>query len=364
MLDTESLLRPIREGAPAGDNLRDDPSPTSVYYRIKDARNTARSVERAAQQSDDPARAPAADWGPVLDLAPRVLTEVSKDLEVAAWLIEAQVREDGFAGLASGFALVRRMVETFWDGLLPLPDEEGMTTRVAPLTGLNGDESEGTLIVPIGMVPLLGDENGPLSAWHYRAARELAALTDPEVKQRRIDAGAATLERFHAAVAATDPGELFQRLDDVELCMRELESLGRVLDERCGRASPPASSIRQALQDVLDCMRYLTKDLTRPETAAAAAAASGAARPAGAPSAPGTISTRQDAIETLRRVRDYFRKSEPHSPLSYVIDQGIRWSQMPLHQLVNELIPDPSALASFQMRTGVQAQASNESTQA
>jgi type VI secretion system protein ImpA len=158
MLDTESLLRPIREGAPAGDNLRDDPSPTSLYYRIKDARNTARSVERAAQQSDDPARAPSADWRPVLELAPRVLAEVSKDLEVAAWLIEAQVREEGFAGLASGFVLARRLIEGFWDGLQPMPDEEGMTTRVAPLTGLNGDEAEGTLIVPIGMVPLLADE--------------------------------------------------------------------------------------------------------------------------------------------------------------------------------------------------------------
>jgi type VI secretion system protein ImpA len=110
-------------------------------------------------------------------------------------------------------------------------------------------------------------------------------------------------------------------------------------------------------------MRYLTKDLTRPEAAGAAASAAGA-RPAAAASAPGTISTRQDAIETLRRVRDYFRKSEPHSPLSYVIDQGIRWSQMPLHQLVNELIPDPSALASFQMRTGVQAQSTEPTNQA
>lgn len=354
MLETESLLRPIREGAPAGDNLRGDPSPTSIYYRIKDARNSARSVERAAQQSDDPQRAPAADWRPVLELAPKALAESSKDLEIAAWLIEAQVRESGFAGLCEGLVLVRRLVETFWDGLHPLPDEEGMATRVAPLAGLNGDDAEGTLLVPIGMVPLLHDDAGPLSAWLYRAARELAAIVDPEVKQRRIEAGAATLERFQVAVSSADPAELFTRLDEVERCLRELEALASALDERAGKASPPVSSIRQALQDVLDCLRYLTKGLSRPaESAAAPQAGEPAAGARAAVSAPGTIATRQDAIEALRRVRDYFRASEPHSPLSYVIDQGIRWSQLPLPVLVSELIPDPGALASFQMRTGV-----------
>ncbi len=360
MFDTEALLRPIREGAPAGDNLRDDPSPASVYYRIKDARNTARSLERAAQMSDDPERAPAADWGPVLELAPRVLAESSKDLEVAAWLIEAQARENGFAGLRQGFELVRRLLEACWDGLHPLPDEEGMATRVAPLAGLNGDEAEGTLIVPIGMVPLLHAEHGALSAWLYRSAREIAAIADPELKQRRIDAGGATLERFHAAVAAANPAELFARRDEVELCLREFEALSRTLDERCGKAAPPTSNIRQTLQDVLDCLGYLTKDLARPEQNGAlsggdAGQSAGPSRSAGG-GIPGVIATRQDALEALRLARDYFRKSEPHSPVSYVIDQAIRWSQMPLHLLVGELIPDPSALASFQLRTGVPPQ--------
>ncbi len=365
MFDAESLLRPIREDAPAGDNLRDDPSPTSVYYRIKDARNQARSVERAAQTSDDPERAPGADWGAVLELAPAILAEHSKDLEVATWWIEGLVREEGFPGLRQGFEVVRGLVERFWDGLHPRPDEEGMSTRVASLAGLNGEEAEGTLIVPIGMVPLLVDEKGALSAWHYRTAREISAIADPEVRQRRIDAGGATLDRFQAAVGATDPAELFDRKDEVERCLREFEALSRDLDGRCGSAAPPTSSIRQALQDVLDCLGYLTKDLTRPEAGAAAAAeaparAAGAPAPAAAP--PGTIATRQDALEALRRVRDWFRKSEPHSPISYVIDQGIRWSQMPLHLLMSELIPDPSALQAYQTRTGVSPGAGSESS--
>ncbi len=369
MLDTESLLRPIREGAPAGENLRDDPSPTSPYYQIKDARNAARSMERAAQQAEDPASAPSADWQPVLELGPRLLGEISKDLEIAVWLIEAQVRKEGFAGLRNGFELVRRLLESFWDTLHPLPDEEGITTRVAPLTGLNGDEAEGTLIVPIGMVPLLYDDGMPLSAWHFRAARETAALADPDQRTRRLEGGVVPLERFTAAVSAADPGQLHAKVAEIEACLKEFDALSRVLDERCGSTAPPTSNIRQAIQDVLDCMRYLTKDLPQPlqGEVGASSAADGAdalrSNTARAPSAPGVVNSRQDAIEALKRVRDFFRQTEPHSPLSYLVDQALRWSQIPLHLLVRELIPDPSALASFQMRTGIPTNSPEQTNQ-
>jgi type VI secretion system protein ImpA len=358
MLDSDSLLRPIREDSPTGENLRDDPSPTSPYYQVKDARNAARATERAAQMAEDPSSAPRADWTPVLELGPRLLAEVSKDLEIAVWLIEAQVREEGFAGLQSGFRLVRQLLETFWDDIHPRPDDEGLATRVAPLTGLNGDEAEGTLIVPIGMVPLLWHDGMALSAWHYRGARELSTLTDAEVRQRRIAAGAVPLESFQTAVNACEPAELHGRVAEVEACLREFDALSALLDERCGGGAPPTSNIRQALQDVLDCQRYLTRDLPQPAQDADPAATDGAApaastRAAGA-SQPGVVATRADAVEAMRKVRDFFRQTEPHSPLSYLVDQALRWSQMPLHMLVRELITDESALHHFQMRTGVQ----------
>jgi type VI secretion system protein ImpA len=360
VLDLESLLRPIPGDAPTGENLREDSSPTSLYYQIKDARNAARTMERAAQQAEDPGSAPSADWQPVLELAPMLLTERSKDLEIVAWLIEGQARENGFAGLRDGFELVRGLTESFWDGLFPMPDEEGLLTRVAPLTGLNGDEAEGTLIVPIGMIPLVYSDTDALGAWHFRTAREVSAIVDPEARQRRIDAGAITVERFQSAANSTDPNYLFDQLDDVEACLERFEALSRALDQRCGSASPPTSNIRAALEDVLDCLRFLTKDLTRPSAAGEASSAADSASGGGAPAAaaasvPGEVRTRQDALEALRRTRDWFRKTEPHSPISYMLDQSMRWAQTPLHLLVNELIPDPSALAAFQVRTGMSA---------
>ena len=362
-LDLAVLLAPVRADAPCGENLREDPSPTSLYYQVKDARNLARAQERAIQQAEDPSAAPGPDWQPVLELAPRLPAERSKDLEIAAWFIEALTRERGFAGLRDGFRLVRGLVDTFWDGLYPVPDEEGISTRVAPLTGLNGDEAEGTLIVPIGMIPLLEDGDGrQLGMWHYKTAREVAALQDPEQRKRRLEAGAAPLETFQAAVAASDRNALFSRLDDIAQALEELEGLSRSLDERCQRNAPPTSSLRQTLTEVLDSLRFLTKDLPRPvqaePTSSASAPQDGAAtasRAAAAtqPAVPGEVRSREDALDAVRRARDYLRRSEPHSPLPYLLDQALRWGETPLHVLVSELIPDPTALAAFQMRTGM-----------
>jgi len=141
VLDFVRLLEPIAGENPAGRPLRADFSGTSLYHQVKDARAAARSAERnLAYEEDDEnvQRFNVADWKPILALGPQVLAEESKDLEVAAWLTEALLRQHGYAGLRDGFRLLRELVERFWDNLYPLPDEDGIHARTAPLTGLNG----------------------------------------------------------------------------------------------------------------------------------------------------------------------------------------------------------------------------------
>ena len=47
----EMLLLPVAEGAPCGTDLRADGGQNSLYFRLKDARTTARVNERAAARS-------------------------------------------------------------------------------------------------------------------------------------------------------------------------------------------------------------------------------------------------------------------------------------------------------------------------
>ena len=65
VINVEEFLEPISEEAPCGTDIREDPSPTSIYQEVKGARLDARNRERQLEASDDADAAPA-DWRPVL----------------------------------------------------------------------------------------------------------------------------------------------------------------------------------------------------------------------------------------------------------------------------------------------------------
>src|SRR5262245_17625246 len=239
VLDFAKLLTPIAGDNPAGADLRADPTPGSPYYVIKDARNAARAAERQAVVPGEETAPP--DWRPVLQHATKALAEKSKDLEITAYLIEALVRLHGFSGLRDGFRLARELVERFWEGLYPRPDEDGLTSRTAPLTGLNGEDAEGTLIQPIARVPLPDHTSlGRLACTHYQDAVALAKITDPKIKEKRLASGATSMDAFQKAVAET-PGKFFAELvADLTQAQEEFVRLNAALDQRCNGQAPPA----------------------------------------------------------------------------------------------------------------------------
>lgn len=349
VLDFPALLMPIPGDKPTGRPLREDMSPGSVYYTIKDARTLARNVERKLLQGGDDSEGGGErpDWEPVLELVPKVLAEESKDLELVAWLIEALVREHGFAGVRDGFRLARELVQLYWDTIYPLPDDEGIYGRVAPFTGLNGEDTDGVLIKPIANVPITSPRNiRPLSLVDYQQAKDLEQVTDPGKRAARIDAGVATLETFNKAVLET-PTEFLQELKaDLTACMEEFQKFGTVMDEKCGKgpdgfpASPPTSTIRNALQAVLEEVERFTKDRSDAGESAAGAGDGAAAGQSVAGGVSGAVRTRDDAFRALLQTADFFKRTEPHSPVSYLLEQAVRWGRMPLPDLWAELIPE------------------------
>jgi type VI secretion system protein ImpA len=360
ILEFAKLLGPIAGDNPAGMDLRTDSTPTSPYYAIKDARSKARAAERRMPGEGE--EGPPPDWRPVVQTGVKVLTEKSKDLEVAAYLIEGLIRINQFAGLRDGFHLVRELIDKFWDKLYPLPDEEGLTTRVAPLTGLNGDDAEGTLIAPINNVPITESPNmGRLTPANFIEAQAINKILDPKAREKKIATGVLTPEKFDQAVAETPAKFYVNLMDDLTKCQEEFTKLTAVLDQRCGGHSPPASSIRGALEGVLDTVKNVAKNKLASAAPAAAEAgkdgaaaqADGAAGGAAPGQAAGVIRTRDDAYRELLKVADFFRRTEPHNIVSYTLEQVVRWGQMPLPDLLNELIPDEGPRKNLFKQVGI-----------
>ncbi len=72
----------------------------------------------------------------------------------------------------------------------------------------------------------------------------------------------------------------------------------------------------------------------------------------------GTPQDRRQALAQLRVVADFFRRTEPHSPVAYLADKAASWGDMPLHVWLRAVIKDPAAIASVEELLGAQAAAS------
>jgi type VI secretion system protein ImpA len=331
-INLETLLAPISEAAPAGINLRQDVSPTSTYYRLKDARSGARAAERRA-----------------------------KDLEVAAWLVEGLVRSHGFAGLRDGLSLTRGLIENYWDSFFSLEDEDGLATRLAPIAGLNGQGNEGTLIQPLRKVSVTAQtDEGAFAVYHYDQARALSNVADAEVKARREAAGEISMERFTAAVNRSGGEYYISLIEDVEGAIKEVELLANALNERAGREAPRTSDIAGALTTILNAIRSFSGELVTRALAAAAAAqgsleggSGGEAGATGIAMISGTVSGRDDALRILLNVAEYFKRFEPHSPISTSLEEIVRRARLPFAELLQELLPDAAAWRSALNSAGI-----------
>lgn len=361
-IDMEALLAPIEGEAPAGIDLRADFSPQSLYFRMRDARSEARAAERSADANPGEDAVPPPQWRAVRDLAISALTGKTKDLEISAWLTEALVRSDGLWGLAAGAHLIAGLAETLWDNnLYPMPDEDGIETRVAPVSGLNGEGGGGTLVQPLRKLPMFARPDGnTMFYWQYEQAEELKKITDPTRIKQRLAAGAMPLEQVETEARAAGQAHFAGLRRAARAAAAEWERMGRVLDEKAGAAGPPTSQVRELVQALLD----LTQRYAPPEAEEATAdepASEGVAGEAGGVAAAGGLSmrpaqatvSREDMLKELARISEFFRKTEPQSPLAYTLEEAIRRGRLSWPDLLAELVSDIAVRDSILTRLGI-----------
>ena len=360
IIDIEGLTQAIAEDRPQGEDLRADRSPTSDYYTIKDARNNARAAERANMFDEDGGADTLGLWKPVADLAPKILTATSKDLEVVSWYIEALVRLHGFPGLRDGFSLTRTLVENFWDQLYPEPDEDGLETKVGSLSGLNGDGGEGTLLTPIRNAAITTQgTRGEFSYWQYQQAHDASKINDEGKRSERVDAIGFDLDVITTTIANGETDFYVNLLEDLQQCVDEYAALNELLRGHCAHEAPPSSNISSLLEEILRAVRFLTKDklahLNTPasDEAGTVEESAGGTVVKSAAVASGPISDREQALQRLQEVANYFRTYEPHTPMAATIERVVRWGRMTVSELMMELVPDDTARAIFTQLTGV-----------
>ncbi|HUB16929.1 MAG TPA: type VI secretion system protein TssA [Acetobacteraceae bacterium] len=346
--DLEALLAPIPGDAPQGVDIREDFSSTSPYNRLRDARSEARDAEKLIDAGSDDGRDPGPLWRTVREIGVKTLAETAKDLEVAAWVTEAYVRSHGLAGLTAGAKLISGLAEAYWDGVFPLPDDYGVETRVAPVTGLNGRDGNGSLVQPLHKLPLYVRSDGTSFAlYQYDSSAQLASL-DAQRRAARIEAGAIPFDDVEKEARALG-ARVFARLrQDAREALEAWQHMSDVLDEKASEDPPSTSTVRDMVRHVLE----ISQRYAPPEEAAPAEVAGEAGGDAAAGGMPmlagvggvavpaGQIASREDALRALENLATFFRRTEPVSPLAYTIEEAVRRGRMSWPDLLEEIIPD------------------------
>lgn len=333
----EDILVPIPGENPSGADLRYDP----VYDKIKEARRQDLDLNQGAWQSE----LKTANWPLVLKLTQETLATRSKDLQIAAYLTEALLQTERFAGLRQGLDLLNSLATGFWDTVHPAidpSDPETREERAAPLAWINLQ-----LDLSIRSSPINNEKHTSIN---YKDSRivgyEDQVKTDKDRKTRSamITDGKMAPEVFDKAFNETPKAFYLQAEKDLDACLATVAALENFCDEKLGNDWDGLGKMRATLTDVrLGIHQLLEKKREKepdpvevvPEEAVAAPESpaeseDGMAQPT---AGLGTAliaepADRRQAIAGVVAAAAFLRKREPLSPAPYLLLRGLRWGEL------------------------------------
>lgn len=355
--DLATFLDPIRDDAPTGESLRFDP----LYDEVRKLRE---QDDATLPQGVWQRELKKADWAGVSALCTEALKTRSKDLQLAAWLLESWIPMYGFAGVGHGMRLLAALCAKFWDGLYPPLDEESPEARIAPIVWISEK-----LELPVKSIPITAPagEDGVSYAWrHWEEGQYLQNLTKTNAAAAAKERAMVPLTAFNVSVSMTPATWFAKQATDLAEALTAVDALDRLLIEKTGEKNAPSlAPIRNALASIgVFVGRVYQERVDKGEVAPAVtavataiesapfeeAAMEQAALPA---AAAGPIVSRADAYQRLRDASEYLMRTEPHSPVPYLVRRAISWGNMSLAELLEELLRDRADLPTVYTLLGI-----------
>jgi type VI secretion system ImpA family protein len=342
--DISKLLVPITQANPSGESLRYD----AVYDQIREARRQDDADSDRGVWTIDIKKS---DWSIVANLCIDALEKRTKDLQIAAWLLEAWLRQYGLPGLREGFRLLNDLCVTFWDTIHPIPEDGDLEYRVAPFEWANEKVSVVLKLVPVTNPSSEKLRPYSLADWEI-ACRPTAQDEETGAVEEKI-----TQESFQEVVSLTPTADLATLLGLIDGASAALNKLNATLDDRCGNHSPGLGRLSSALSGMRGLVQTaLSQRPSEAPKTSSPATSGGQSSPdentqvyqeSGEAASSGPIRSRAEAYRRLAEASDFLVKTEPHSPVPYLVKRAIAWGSMNLEDLLPQLVRNNSELSEI-----------------
>jgi type VI secretion system protein ImpA len=331
-IEVQDLVQPIPGANPAGESLRYK----GTYDSIADAR---REDDPSLSQGIYKSTLKRADWTTVEAICVEALTNRSKDLQIAGWLLEAWLHLHGFAGVTNGLRLLAGLCEQFWDHLYPALEVNDLEGRLAPFEWIEQKLTLKLKQIPLTLPGNAINESYSYVDWESACHFENLAMKDPRALQEALAKINPTVATFRTALTATDLGFHLELGQDLNEALESCLAVEQVLDQKCGKDAPGLRQFKEALSLI---QQLVSHDLHARDQQVAAVTEGLDPVEAAAPEdelwSSGPIRGRADAYRRLSEAADYLLRTEPHSPTPYLVMRAVEWGNMSLPELLQQIV--------------------------
>ena len=313
------------------------------------------------------------NWNDLAESLVDTFTSSSRDIELIGWFISSQILSDHSGkGFSNAFEWLSFLIGEHWDSLNPvlpanklksiLSDEqlaEQADAKFKAFSQLVGDNEESSLLyAPFLMYPLAED----ITFFQYQSAERKGEL--------------ASLKAVRKNFATQDHGPVEARLGCFQSALNSISNIQQELNQLAKKYSLTAPNLRfisKLIQGVCNAITFLTGvelkreifDSNLEESNAQAPKVDAEQQNNGVQKSSEVLgnvmqssslssqfqdltqtatlnsSNRNIAFHQLREIANYFRRSEPHSPVSFLLEKAIRWGSMSLPELLTEMVSEP-----------------------
>lgn len=316
------FLEEVSADQPCGENLEYDPLLLEIGQGAEGVQ------ERAIGDSVAPGEA--ADWRSVKSKSLQAL-ERTRDIQVGVFLSRASLHIDGLEGASQGLQLVHGLLTEYWDCVHPVKDEDD-EYPVLRMNVLSTLSDKASFLDPLRNTPLTDSKvMGRFSLRQINAARNRSSDAEADDREQPNES------QIDAAFMDTDLEVLEEYSKAATRGLKEAEAIWMLTKEKVGEVDAPDFSGLVAL------LKELQEVLVEEVRKRGGKAEGGVVEEAGEANPPTQmygINNRQDVARALDTICEYFDRSDPSSPIPFMLQRARRLLNKDFKQILADLAPD------------------------
>ncbi len=395
--EIEKIHSVINEEYPCGISIKSD---KSEYRKLRNLYNVCQTSLRMLtevneeEDLDEYNDQNIENWSKFSEELINTFSTRSKDIELISWFIIAQIIIDNsFYNLNEAFKWLYKLIDESWDDLPPLVSEDKLNTeskedvekaaakcKTDALSPMLGDSLESTMLFP----PLLiHDINSEIKVFDYISAKKkftLGSLEESADKQ------------------SIDNDYVLNKIRNLSNIIKLLENLAEKVNEKtmsCNVSQCNFNFLINLFNEVKQSITFITGvglsdleevvdtenssgNIVKNEFSISGDQKSRSEQLSGNNAIDNNFETssvdknyldnayksncnRKVALQNLKEISDFFYITEPHSPISFLMKKAIRWANLPLSSLLDELMGrfDKDLLNHVYQATGIEGKELN-----